>query len=134
VLRIAAVGDGLVVPVFTIVGAGHSFGAILFKAGFTSRAGAAGIDHAANAHNIAFFESADLWPYCCNPADDFMARDNRVAGNAPIIGNKMNIGMAHPAVINLYGYVICAGRAAFDVMAVDTRRWRLGRKSFRLCH
>ncbi len=74
----------------------------------------AGIDHAADADDVAFFELGDIVTSRGNATDDLVARYHWVFSVPKVIGGKMDIGMAHTAIENLDGNIIRAWFAPID--------------------
>lgn len=112
---IAAEGE-ISVFVFAVVGPdGGVAVAILFFAGFAGIAFAAGIDHAADAGQIAYFEFADFRTDAGDDADNFVAGNHGVERTAPFVAGLMNIGVADTAKFNVEQDVFGAGLAMFEV-------------------
>ena len=70
--------DRAIVAVQATVGHGGAFNTVLLQAGVAGGATATAVYHAAHAHQVAGFEVTDLWPNGGNPANNFMARNDRI--------------------------------------------------------
>lgn len=111
---VPAHGVAAVDPVRGGVGHGRAFEAILLQvlgAGFT---GTARVDHAADAHQVTDLVRGDLVAHRRDPADDLVARHQRVHGNAPFVARLVDVGVAHAAVQDVDGDVIRARAAALE--------------------
>ncbi len=98
-IGIAAIGDASQVLVRGVVSE-RPLRAELFEAGLTLRAGAIGIDHAADRAEVPRLEAFDRRAHLGDAADDLMAGDARVHGGHdadPFIARLMEIGVADPA-------------------------------------
>ena len=59
--------------------------------------GAAAIDHAADADEIALFEADDIAADLCSAAENFVTANNRIDCAAPFIARHVQVGMADAA-------------------------------------
>ena len=89
-------------------------------------AGAARVDHAANADQIADFVLGDVRTDGGDFADDLVAGHQRVNGDAPLVARLMDVGMADAAVENLDRHVVGARAAAFEFHRGEGSGGRLG--------
>ena len=79
------------------------------------RAGAARIDHAAHADQIADLVLGDLVANSRDLADDFVARHQRVSGEAPVIARLVDVGVANAAVQHFDGNVVRSWGATVEL-------------------
>ena len=87
----------LVVLVGAVVGEGKAGIAEVLEALLTARAGAAGIDHAADRSEIAFFKLGHLAADGGDAADDLVAGHAGVNGVVPLVAGLVDIRMADAA-------------------------------------
>jgi catalase (peroxidase I) len=98
----------------------------LLEVGLAGFATAAGVNHAADADQIAYFVFSDIRTDGGNFAYDFVAGHQGVNGNAPFVAGLMDVGMAHAAVENLDRDVVEPWAAAFEFYRGEGRGGRLG--------
>ena len=98
----------------------------MLEVGLAGFAAAAGVDHAADADQIADFVLGDIRTDGGNFADDLVARHQRVNGNAPLVAGLMDVGMAHAAVENLDRDVVGPWAATFEFHGGEGSGGRLG--------
>jgi hypothetical protein len=87
---------------------------ILLQPVMAGIAGAAAINHAAHAHQVAGFETGDLRAGGRHPSHDFVARDARIFCARPFAADRVQIAVAHPAEQDVHGDVFGAWCAALD--------------------
>jgi hypothetical protein len=102
--------------------------AILLKARFAIPADAAGIYEAPDPGEITCFESCDLGAYPRHTPHDFMPRDHRINGVAPLVAGLMYVGVTYATVENLDEYVIRPRFAPLEVEGFEL----IGRASGRV--
>ena len=115
-LRVAAVGDAARVLVGRIEGQRH-VGAELLVAVAAMRAGQVGVDHAADGGQVARLDLGDAGADPGHPADDLVARHDRVDRRhdvVPLVADHVQVRMADPAEEDLDLDVAFAGLAALD--------------------
>ena len=113
---VAAVGNTSRVSIGEVIGEGK-VRAELFKPFFAFRAGAVGIDHAANGAQVADFKFLYSGADFGDPADNFVARDDRVDGghcSAPLIARLMQVGVTDSAEEDFYLHVVLGWIAPLD--------------------
>jgi len=89
-------------------------GAILLDPLPALRAGAAGIDEAADAGPVAHFVFGDLDADRRDDSRDFVPWNHREDGSAPLIAHLMDIGVAHAAELDGYCDIVLARLAPFE--------------------
>ena len=99
-------------PVDAVIGLDIAFEAVLLKPGATRIAVAAGVDHTADAREIARFEFLHVAADRRDAANDFVARHEGIAAEAPVVARLMEIGMADAAVEDFQHHIIGARGAA----------------------
>lgn len=114
VIGIAAEGFAADDFLFAVIGRGKARFAILLLTAMALRAVAAGVDHDADADQIARFHVADRVAGADNAPDNFMARHQRELADAPLVTRHMQVRMADAAVVNVDQHVarlyIAAGK------------------------
>jgi hypothetical protein len=93
------------------------FGQNCFKAGFAMRAGAVRIDHATDRSEIARFVLGNCRADFGDTPDNLMTGDDReVCGHelAPLVADRMKIGMANAAEQDLDLHVMVSGTSTLD--------------------
>ncbi|CAI8970677.1 hypothetical protein EMIT0P294_50214 [Pseudomonas sp. IT-P294] len=123
---VTAHGVAAIDPVRGGISHGRTFEAVLLQVRLTGFAAAAGIDHAADANQIADFVPGDIRTNGGNFAYDLVARHQRVNGNAPLVAGLMDVGMTDAAVENVDGNVVSARAAAFEFYRGEGSGGRLG--------
>ena len=124
---VAAVGDASEVLVRGVVGEDH-VRAELLQAGLALRAGAVGIDQAADRGEVAGFVLGDCRADLRDAADDLMAGDDRVNSGhdlAPLVADLMEIGVADAAEED-FDLHVAFGRIASRDRGGGQRRCRAG--------
>src|SRR5438094_2783096 len=114
---VAAVGNASKVLVRRVEGEDH-VRAELFKASFAVRAGSVRINHAAHRGKIPGLVLGNRRADFGDTADDLMAGNNRVIRGhelAPLIADRMEIGVADAAEEDLNLYVAVSWIATFDL-------------------
>jgi hypothetical protein len=105
--------------------------------GLAVRAGMVGIDQATDAYQVARLEFADRRSHLGHFADDLVSRDDRVDGRhdtAPLVADRVEVGMADPAVEDLDLDVTIADVATRDAVGGQRRSGAGGGVSFCLVH
>lgn len=110
----AAVGDLARHAALAVVGADEAVLAVLLEAVRAARAGAAGIDHAADADHVAGLETRHFRAGRRHAADDLVARHHRVDRVAPLVARLVQVGVADASVEDLDLDVEIAQRASLD--------------------
>src|SRR5207247_8410105 len=98
VVRVAAEGRQRRTTLHGIVGGRGAFDAELLLAHLTGRALAAGVHQTADRGQVTRVELADLFSHGDDAADDFVAGHHRIAREAPIVVDVVQIGMTNPAI------------------------------------
>jgi hypothetical protein len=80
----------------------------------TVRAGAAGIDEAADSDSVTGFEFGDGTSDLFDHTDDLMTRNHRVEGATPFISGHVNVGVADAAMGDLELDIMIAWFAALE--------------------
>eukprot|EP01132_Coremiostelium_polycephalum_P015745 gene15744-biopygen7837 len=111
---VAAHGVAAIDPVWRGVGHGRAFEAVLLEVGVAGVAVTAGVDHAANTHQVADFVRGDAGADGGDFTDDLVARHQRVHGDAPFVACLVDVGVADAAVENFDRHVIGARATAFE--------------------
>src|SRR5438445_9986195 len=114
---VAAVGNASEVLVRRVEGEDH-VRAELFKASFAVRAGSVRVDHAADRGNVPGLVLGNRRADFGDTADDLMAGNNRVIRGhelAPLVADRMEIGVADAAEEDLNLYVAVSWIATFDL-------------------
>src|SRR5690606_36709033 len=96
--RIAAKGGSADDRLGAAIGPDRALLAILLVAVMTGRAFEAGIDEAADAHKIAELVLRHLWANRAHPADNLVARHERIFRAAPFVAGRMDVAMADAAM------------------------------------
>ncbi len=99
-LRVAAEGRSVEVLVRAAIGHRH-VRAELFQARAAICAGSAGIDEAAHADRVTYFELLHAAADLRHVADDLVARHGGILSEVPFVARVVKVGMADPAVENL---------------------------------
>ena len=133
-LGIAAEGRPARAALPAVVGHGAAFDAILLEVGLAGLTAPAGVDHAADAGEVADLQLADVPADGRDAPDDLVARHHGVDGAAPVVAGLVEVRMAHPAVQDVDGDVVRAGVAPLDGEGGDRRIGRLRRIGFDLGH
>jgi len=105
-LGVAAGGQPAGVSVGAVIGRHKAAFTVLFFLLAAEVAVAAGIHHHADAHQVARLKTGYRRAGGPHPADNLMARHQRIVADAPFVTRHMQIGMAHPAVQNLNADVL----------------------------
>ncbi len=95
------------------IGHDHGWGE-LFEAFLAMGAGEVGIDEAADAGDVSGFEAGDGGADLGDTADDFMAGDGWVFGEAPFVAGEVEVRVADAAVEDFDLDVAVCGLAAGD--------------------
>ncbi len=115
VIGIAAEGVAAHRRVLPVIGADETrTGAILLLAVPAGRAGAAAVDHAADADRLADRKARHLAPDGRDAADDLVTGDARIDGSAPLGARGVQVRMADPAEQDVDRDVARTGVAAFE--------------------
>jgi hypothetical protein len=75
----------------------------------------AGVDHAADGHEITHLVALDLVADLGDAADDLMAGDNGVLAPAPVVAGHVQVGVADAAIEDLHSDVVAAQGPALEV-------------------
>ena len=97
-----------------VIRRGKAVFAIIFEAFLAGAAVVAGIDHAADADEIADLMTGDIWTNCGDAADDFMTGHAGIYGVFPFVFDLVDVGVADAAVENIDGDVDAGGLATVD--------------------
>src|SRR5205807_3722876 len=120
---VSTIGETSKVFVWGIEGEDH-VRAELLKAGFALGAGAVRIDHATDRSDVAGFKLGSGRADPGNAPDDLMAGDNRVIRGhelAPLVADRMEIGVTDAAVKNLYLDILGTGLTPGNTQRRQTR-------------
>lgn len=123
---ITAHGIAAVDPIRGGVSHGRAFEAILLEVRLTGFAAAAGVDHAADADQIAYLVTGDIRTDSGDFSDDLMAGHQRINGNAPFVACLVDVGVADAAVKNFDRHVVGAQAATFEFHRGEGSGGRLG--------
>lgn len=113
-LGVAALRDGAVGRVGAAVGLDVALQAVLLLTGRALLALLAGVDHAADADEVADLVLGDLGADLGDAADDLVADDLRVGDGAPLAADGVDVGVADARVGDVDGDVLRADVAALD--------------------
>ena len=111
---VAAVGRRLAVHLGAVVGEGRALLAELLEVALAGVAVAAGVDHAADADQVAGLELRHLAPTARHAAHDLVARDHGEDGAAPLVARLVDVGVADAAEEDVDQHVVRARVAALD--------------------
>jgi citrate lyase beta subunit len=114
-IGVAALADRSVVIVGAVVGLDAALAAEDFPAFQALVALHAAVDHATDRDRVADAVAGDLVADCGDGTDDLVARDDRIAGAAPVVAAGMMVAMADAGVSDLDRYVVGAERAALEL-------------------
>ena len=103
-----------------VVSAGKAIFAILLKPAGAGLAVLTAVDHAADANQLADFESAYFVADSSDAANDFMPGDARVDSTAPFTFSGVEVGVADAAIKNIERNIGTAGSATVDF---ERREW-----------
>ncbi len=90
----------------SVIGLGAAFETVLFEILLTVLAGAAGVDQAAGAGNVADLDHL---------ADDLVAGDHGEDAREPVVLYLVEIGVAYSAELDIKLYVVWANVAALEI-------------------
>ena len=116
---VAAIGHAAEVLVREVIGEGH-VRAELLKPGLALRAGAVGVDQAADCGQVARLELGHRRADLGDAADDLMARNNRIYRGhdaAPLVADLVDVGVADAAKQDFDLHVVLGGIAT--IMLVE---------------
>ena len=121
---VAAEGHAAEVLVGAVVSEDREVEAILLQAAPATRAGAAGIDQAADGGEVAHLEFRDRAADLYDAADDFVAGHHRVDGVVPFVARLVQVGVADAAIEDVDDDVGGQRFAALDGKWRERRKWR----------
>lgn len=98
-----------------IVGGGIALDTVLLQPRFAGAATAARIHHATDTYPVAFAILSHPVTDRSNPTDDLVPRHHRVLRETPVILGKMDVGVAHAAVVDLDGNIVRAQIATVEL-------------------
>jgi hypothetical protein len=113
-LRVAAVGHAPEVPVGTVVGERHPGLAVLLQPLAAVRAGAAGVDHAADRGQVAGGETTHTASDAADTANDLVPGNHGIDRAGPFAAHGVQVGMTDSAVLNVDLDVARPGLAAVE--------------------
>ena len=128
-VRVTAVGHAAEVDVRRVVGERRRRRTVLLLPVPARRAGAAGVDEAADRREVPFLEAADGAPHARHAADDLVTGDAGVRRRhvrLPLVADLVQVGVADPAVEDVDPDVLRPRLAARDGHLRE-RRARVGR-------
>ena len=111
-------GNGAV-DVFGVIGAHIAFQAVLLLAVAALFALATGVHQAAHAHAVAHFELGDLIAHSFHNAGDLMAHRQGEVGLAPLVADRVNIGVANTCSLDINDHIVFARIAALDFYDIE---------------
>ncbi len=113
-IGVPAVGDRAVVLVLAVVGEDIPAGAVLLESVVAGLALTAGVHHAPDADDVAFFEPGDIRPDAGDAPDDLVPRDDGVDRPSPIVLDEVQVRVAHAAVHDVDGDIVRARVAPLE--------------------
>ncbi len=119
--RVAAQGHAPEGLVRAVVGQDRKRKAVLLVARLAVRAGAAGVDHAADSGDVPHLELRDPVANPRDPADDLVPGHARIHGVVPFVAGLVQVGVAHPAEEDLDLDILGSGLAAHDLEGSEGR-------------
>ncbi len=118
-VRIAALGQRSVLLVDPVIGADHPFLAKDFPAVLALLALHATVDHAADRDGVADLMRGDVAADRGDGADDFVARDHRIAAVFPVVAAGVKIAVTDAGVADLDRHVVGSKIAALEAHRLE---------------
>jgi hypothetical protein len=87
-----------------------------------------------HAHPLANSNSPGIWADSGDASNDFVAEDGRVLGNAPVVIQDREIGVAQTAVLNGDLNILRPGRSKVDDVKLERLFGRVGNPCFAGVH
>src|SRR4051812_14848709 len=100
--------------VVAVVGEGRELLAVLLESAPATRAGAAGVNHAADGGEIALFEFRDGTAGLDYASYDFVAGHDGVDRIVPLVARLVEIGVADAAIQDVDHYIVRERMTALD--------------------